>query len=65
MKIIVAKETSEEQINQIIEKFKKKYQANKIQYEIEIDEKLIGGIKVVVGSTIYDATIQTKLKQIF
>lgn len=65
IKIIVAQEIAEEQIQQITDKFKKMYAVKTIQYEIEKDEKLLGGIKVVVGNTVYDASIETQLKQIF
>lgn len=65
IKIIVAKPIEEEQIGQIIEKYKKMYDVNTIQYEIEIDENLLGGIKIVVGNTIYDGSVATQLKQMF
>ena len=31
----------------------------------KLDESIIGGVKVAVGDTVYDGTIQTQLKQIF
>ena len=40
-------------------------EAKSINYKIELDESIIGGVKVAVGDTVYDGTIQTQLKQIF
>ena len=41
------------------------YAVKTVQYELEIDEKLLGGVKVVVGNTIYDGSVETKLRQMF
>ncbi len=65
IKIIVAHAIGEEQIAQIVEKYKAMYAVKTIQYEVEIDETLLGGVKVVIGNTIYDASVQTQLQQIF
>lgn len=65
IKIIAACPMGEEQIKQITEKYKKMYEVKTVHYELEIDEKLLGGVKVVVGNTIYDGSIETKLKQMF
>lgn len=65
IKIIVASELSDDQLKGIINKFKVMYNAETVQYTIELDKSIIGGIKVCVGNTIYDNTIDTRLKQIF
>ncbi|MBQ9298437.1 MAG: F0F1 ATP synthase subunit delta [Clostridia bacterium] len=65
IKIIVASELSDEQLKGIVNKFKDMYKAETVQYTIEIDKSIIGGIKVCVGNTIYDNTIDTRLRQIF
>lgn len=65
IKIVVAHPIGEEQIAQIIEKYKTMYAVKTIQYEVEIDEKLLGGVKVVVGNTIYDGSVERQLKQMF
>lgn len=65
IKIIVASTLEEKQIQDIVEKYKKLYNANTIKYEVELDESVIGGVKVIVGNKIYDSTIKTKLAQIF
>ena len=65
IKIIVASELSDEQLKGIIKKIKDMYKVETVQYTIEIDESIIGGIKVCVGNTIYDNTIETRLRQMF
>jgi len=65
IKIIVAHQIQDEQITEIIEKYKKMYKVNSIKYEIVIDKEILGGIKVMVGNTVYDGSVKTKLKQMF
>lgn len=65
IKIIVASELTDEQLKGIVNKFKEMYQAETVQYTIELDKSIIGGIKVCVGNTIYDNTIQTRLRNMF
>lgn len=65
IKIIVACTIDEEQIKTIVEKYKKMYKVDTIKYEIEIDENLLGGVKVMVGNKIYDGSVATQLKQMF
>ena len=65
IKIIVASELNKDQINDIVKKYKEIYKANTVNYTIELDKKIIGGVKVIIGNTIYDNTIYTWLKQIF
>ena len=65
IKIIVSSEIDDNQIDKIIQKFKKMYKVNTVKYSVEIDEKILGGIKVIVGNTVYDASIKRQLEQIF
>lgn len=65
IKIITACEIDENQIQSIVEKYKTIYKVKAINYEILIDEKLLGGIKVMVGNKIYDSSLQTQLNQMF
>ena len=65
IRIIVAGTISEEQINDIVNKYKKMYDANTVKYIVESDENVIGGVKVIVGNKIYDNTLKTQLEQIF
>ena len=62
MKIIVAKEVDKNQIQAIVEKYKKMYDAQTVKYEIEKDESIIGGVKVMIGNRIYDGSVSTQLK---
>lgn len=65
IKIVTASTLDEKQIQDIVDKYKKLYNANTIKYEIELDESVIGGVKVIVGNKIYDSTLKTRLSQIF
>jgi len=65
IKIIVADKLDDNLIKEIVEKYKDLYKVNKINYSIEIDESIIGGIKVIVGNVVYDGTIMSRLKQMF
>jgi len=62
IKIISASTLNETEINGIADKYKKMYNAGKINYEIKIDEELLGGVKVIVGNKIYDGSLRTQLK---
>lgn len=65
IKIIVSSEIDDIQIDKIIQKFKNMYKVNTVKYSVEIDKKILGGIKVIVGNTVYDASIKRQLEQIF
>lgn len=65
IRIIVANKITDEQIKDIVNKYKEIYKANSVNYKIELDESIIGGVKVAIGDTVYDGTIETQLKQIF
>ena len=65
IKIIVSSEIDDNQIDKIIQKFKDIYKVNAVKYVIEINKEILGGIKVVVGNTVYDASIRRQLDQIF
>jgi len=65
IKIIVSSEIDELQIEKILQKFKNLYKVNTVKYSVEIDEKILGGIKVIVDNTIYDASIKRQLAEIF
>ena len=65
IKIIVSKPIDEEQTEAIVNKYKTMYKVETINYEIEIDESLLGGVKVMVGNKIYDGSVATQLEQMF
>ncbi|MFA6355379.1 MAG: F0F1 ATP synthase subunit delta [Candidatus Paceibacterota bacterium] len=53
------------EVKKEIEEFiKKKYKIKEVILEEQIDEKLLGGIKIEIGDEIIDATISNKIKQL-
>lgn len=65
MKIIVASKIEQDQINEIVEKYKALYKADKVKYSLIEDESIIGGVKIIIGNTIYDGCLKTQLENIF
>ena len=65
IKIIVSQEINSEQIKEITEKYKNLYGAKNVNYKVKIDKEILGGAKVVVGNTIYDGSVKTKLQNMF
>ncbi len=67
--VIRAKISSKTKIEQKIiieiEDFiKKRYKAKNTFLEFEIDEKLLGGIKIQIGDEIIDTTLKNKIKKL-
>jgi len=55
----------DKKITDEIEDFiKKKYKAKNAVLEFEINEKLLGGIKIQVGDEIIDTTLKNKIKKL-
>ena len=48
------------QVDLLVKKLESKYQ-RKVRAEVSIDTQLIGGVKIVVGDTVFDATVRSKL----
>lgn len=48
-------------IDQIGEKFKRLYHADFIRVQTKVDPSLVGGVKVVVGDKLYDASLKERL----
>jgi F-type H+-transporting ATPase subunit delta len=48
------------QVAQIVNKLEQKYK-RKVRADVSVDSSLIGGIKIVVGDTVVDATVRGKL----
>lgn len=65
IEIISCSKLDKEEMDKIAEKYKKISGAKEISYVNKIDENIIGGIKVIAGSKIYDASVATKLKNLF
>ncbi len=52
------------EVDEIEDFIKKKYKANNTVLEFEIDEKLLGGIKIQIGDEIIDTTLKNKIKKL-
>lgn len=63
--IISASSLNEDEINGISDKYKKIYKVSTVKYNLEIDENLLGGVKVIVGNKIYDGSLKTQLRNMF
>lgn len=62
---ISSRKKVDKKITDEIEDFiKKKYKAQNTVLEFEIDEKLLGGIKIEVGDEIIDTTLKNKIKKL-
>lgn len=61
MKISSGLPLDEEQIYRIKEKYRSLYNASSVKAEIEIDKKLIGGVRVSIADKVFDATIKSRL----
>ena len=59
-KIISAIRMSDEQVKQLVAGLEAKYQ-RKVTAQVETDAALIGGVKIVVGDKVIDATVRGKL----
>jgi F-type H+-transporting ATPase subunit delta len=67
--IIKAKISSSEKLKdegqkEIEDFIKKKYKANEVIIEQEVDPKLLGGIKIEIGDDIIDTTLSSKIHQL-
>lgn len=52
------------QTEALVDKLKKMTKAEQIKLELKVDETLIGGFKVQIGSRIIDTSVQNQLKQL-
>ena len=59
-KIISALPMNDAQVKQLVAQLETKYQ-RKVTAQIETDASLIGGVKIVVGDKVIDATVRGKL----
>jgi F-type H+-transporting ATPase subunit delta len=60
VKIISALQMNEEQVRQLVAQIESKYK-RKVTAQVETDASLIGGVKIVVGDKVIDATVRGKL----
>jgi len=62
MKIVTALPLKDNEISKLTEKYKAMYNADNVKVTIEEDKNLIGGIKVIIGNTVYDGSLQRRVK---
>lgn len=61
--ITTAVKLTAKQLSSIESAIEKKY-GSKVEYVQEIDPAVIGGIRILIGSTMIDRTVQSKLDQL-
>ncbi|WP_010246347.1 ATP synthase F1 subunit delta [Acetivibrio cellulolyticus] len=61
LKIISAVKLDELQVDKIIEKYKMIYKKDRVNTDLQIDESLIGGIKVQIEDRVEDFSLKTRL----
>ena len=61
-KIISAMPLGDEQLQSLVGTLEKKYQ-RQVRATVEVDPALIGGVKIVVGDKVIDATVRGRLDQ--
>jgi F-type H+-transporting ATPase subunit delta len=58
--IVSALPVSDEQVNELVARLEARYQ-RKVTARVEIDAQLIGGVRIVVGDQVIDATVRGRL----
>jgi F-type H+-transporting ATPase subunit delta len=61
--IIVASKPTDKEIDTLVKSLEKKFN-KKIDAKVTIDEAIIGGIKVIVGDTVIDASVREQLQNL-
>lgn len=64
IRIVSAVPLENDQLHEICEKFRKKYNASFVRGELSIDAQLIGGVKVIVGDKLTDGTVKGRLNDL-
>jgi F-type H+-transporting ATPase subunit delta len=60
--IISAAPLDDKQVRDLVDKYKRIYNMTNAKLNLEIDESLIGGVKIKIGDKIVDGTITGRLK---
>ncbi|MFN7086459.1 MAG: F0F1 ATP synthase subunit delta [Burkholderiales bacterium] len=60
-RIVSAMPLAEEQLRPLLARLEARYQ-RKVTATVELDPQLIGGVRIVVGDTVIDATVRGKLE---
>lgn len=64
IKIITAKPLEEQQLSNIKDKFRNKYNASAVKSTEIIDTSIIGGVKVIIGDKVYDGSIKGRIESL-
>lgn len=64
MKIISATPVEDTLLERIKERYGKIHHAAAVKADFEIDKRVIGGIKILIGNTVTDATLKGRLRQL-
>ena len=64
IRIISATPLVEEQINTIAEKYGKLYNAASVKTHINVDANLMGGVKVIIGDKVTDASVKNRMNEL-
>ena len=65
IEIVTSIPITEKEAQEIADKFKNMYKVSAVNYQIKLNKKIIGGIKVIVNDKVYDNTLETKLEELF
>jgi F-type H+-transporting ATPase subunit delta len=60
--LVSCKKLSEKELNEISVQFSQSM-GSKVKFDLSVDESLIGGVKIQLGSLMVDTSIKNKLKQ--
>jgi F-type H+-transporting ATPase subunit delta len=60
-KIITALPITDDQVRQLVARLESSYK-RKVKVDVEVDPQLIGGVKIVVGDKVIDATVRGRLE---
>jgi len=60
-RIISALPIAEEQVRPLLEALERKY-GRKVNAQVEIEPELIGGVRIIVGDKVIDATVRGRLE---
>lgn len=61
--LTAAEKPSDEQVKMLVKQLEARF-GKKIEAQVEIDPELIGGIKIVVGDTVIDASVRGQLQEL-
>lgn len=64
VKVVSATELTEQQLSKIKSAVKTKYSDSTVTIETKLDPSVIGGVKLLVNTVEYDATVSGKLDQL-